>query len=167
MKVLATIWADPGFYLATIFTAKTLSEQGVYVDLLYRRPNSHMNSASGVNFGINTRLWPIGNGHSNWRDKIDYVNFIVKAISLSCREKPDAVIGYDAHGVVAALIVTWILPKTKLIYHNFDFEISTKGGLLRRFLRRIELVAARRSDMTIFPAPGRATEYKVMARLLQ
>lgn len=166
MKVLLTMWADPALYLATTFTARTLSERGICVDLLCRTPNSHLNVAGDVKFGVRARLRPVGGGHTGWRDKIDYMNFIVKAIARVWREKPDAVIGYDMLGIVAAFIATWIRPETKLIYHNFDFDPSTKAlGMLGRLLRRVELIAARRADLTIFPAPGRAAEYKVMARL--
>ncbi len=166
MKVLVTMWADPATYLATTFTARILSERGICVDLLYRRPSPHLDVAGDVKFGIRSRLRPVGGGHTGWRDKVDYVNLIVKAITLAWREKPDAVIGYATLGIVAAFIVTWIRPKTKLIYHNFDFDVSTKAlGLSGRLLRRVELAAARRADMTIFPAPGRAAIYKAMARL--
>ena len=166
MKVLLTMWADPAIHLATTFTARMLSERGICVDLLYRTPNSHMDVAGDVKFGSRSRLRPVGGRHTGWRDKIDYAKFIVKAITLARREKPDAVIGYNTLGIVAAFIVTRIRPKTKLIYHNFDFDVSTRAlGPLGRLLRRIELVAARRADLTIFPAPGRATKYKAMARL--
>ena len=166
MKVLLTMWADPAIHLATTFTARMLSERGICVDLLYRTPNSHLDVAGDVKFGSRSRLWPVGGKYTGWRDKIDYAKFIVKAITLARREKPDAVIGYNTLGIVAAFIVTRIRPKTKLIYHNFDFDVSTKAlGPLGRLLRRIELVAARRADLTIFPAPGRAAEYKAMARL--
>ena len=166
MKVLLIVWADPAIYLATTFTARMLSERGICVDLLYRTPNSYLDVAGDVKFGSRSRLRPVGGGHTGWRDKIDYAKFIVKAITLAWREKPDAIIGYNMHGIVAAFIVTRIRPRAKLIYHNFDFDVSTKGlGSLGRLLRRIELVAARRADLTIFPAPGRATEYKAMARL--
>jgi glycosyltransferase involved in cell wall biosynthesis len=166
MKVLLTMWADPAMYLATTFTARMLSERGVCLDLLYRSPNSHLDVAGDVKFGIRTRLRPVEGGHAGWRDKIDYAKFIVKATMLAWREKPDAVIGYNTLGIVAAFIATRIRPKTKLIYHNFDFDVSTSAlGPLGRLLRRIELVAARRADMTIFPAPGRAAKYKTMARL--
>lgn len=53
---------------------------------------------------------PVGGGHTDWRDKIDYENFIVKAITLAWREKPDVVIGYATLGIVAAFIVTRIRP---------------------------------------------------------
>ncbi len=164
--MLLTIWADPAMYIATIFTARMLSDQDISVELLYRAPNSHLDVATDVDFGRRSRMVPIGGGHTGWRDKVDYAKFIIKAITLSWREKPDAVIGCNTLGITVAFIVNLIHPKTRLFYHNFDFDLSTKGlGLLGRLLRWVELIAARRAEITIFPAPGRAAEYKAMARL--
>lgn len=166
MKILLTMWSDPAIYLATIFTAQMLSERGISVELVYRTPTPSLDVAGEVNFGSRTRLQPIGDGHTNWRDKIDYVSFIVKTITFAWREKPDAVIGYNKLGIIAAFIATRLCPNTRLIYHNFDFDVSTETlGLLSRLLKRFELFAARCADLTIFPAPGRAAEYKAMARL--
>ncbi|MDA1330648.1 MAG: hypothetical protein O3B43_06255 [Chloroflexi bacterium] len=78
--------------------------------MLYRNPNPHLDVAGDVKFGIRSRLRPVGGGHTGWRDKIDYAKFIVKAITLARREKPDVVIGYDTLGIVAAFIVTRIRP---------------------------------------------------------
>ncbi len=57
--------------------------------------------------------------------------------------------------------------EASLIYHNFDFDVSTKApGLSGRLLRRVEPVVAHRADLTISPAPGRAAVYfKSMSRL--
>ena len=166
MKVLIAIWADPAMYIATIFTARMLSERGISVDLLYRTPNSHLNMVSDVDFGGRSRKLPVGGGYTGWRDKIDYAKFIIKAITWAWREKPEAVIGCNTLGIVAAFSVKLINPKTRFIYHNFDFDVSTKGlGSLGRLLRWVELISARRAEITIFPAPERAAEYKAMAQL--
>ena len=166
MRVLISIWADPAMYLATTFTARMLSESGGSVDLLYRTPNTRFDVAGDVKFGIRSRLHPVGAGHAGWRDKISYVKFAIKAMRLAWREKPDAIIGYNTLGFVVAYIACKVSPNSTLIYHNFDFDISMQGlGILGRMLRRIELFAARRADMTIFPAPERASKYKEMAGL--
>jgi hypothetical protein len=94
------------------------------------------------------------------------VKFLFKAMKLASLEKPDAIIGYNTLGFVAAFIASNISPTSKLIYHNFDFDTSTDGlGVLGRLLKRVELFAARRSTMTIFPSPERASKYKAVARL--
>jgi glycosyltransferase involved in cell wall biosynthesis len=166
MKVLISIWADPAMYLATTFTARIFSENGESVELLYRKPNAHFDVASDVKFGSRSRLHPVGGGYAGWRDKIDYVKFIIKSVILARREKPDVIIGYNTLGYVAAYIASKVSPKSKLIYHNFDFDVSTKGlGLLGRMLKRVELFAAHRAFITIFPAPERAAKYRGMARL--
>lgn len=153
-------------YLATTFTAQSLSEHGICVDLIYRKPNSNLNVAGDVKFGARACMRPVGGGHTGWLDKIDYVKFIIKSVRVTRREKPDAIIGYNTLGFVAAFIASKVSPKSKLIYHNFDFDISTKGlGLLGRLLKRVELFAARSAYITIFPAPERAAKYRGMARL--
>ncbi len=166
MKVLISIWADPAMYLATTFTARILSENCESVDLLYRKPNAHFDVAGDVKFGSRSRLHPVGGGHAGWRDKIDYVKFIIKSVMLALREKPDVIIGYNTLGFVVAYSASKISPSSKLIYHNFDFDTSEKGlGFLGRLLKRLELFAARRADVTIFPAPERASKYQEMAEL--
>ena len=71
MKVFITIWADPAMYLATIFTARMLSERGFSVYLLYRTPNSHLNVVSDVDFGAMTIKLPVGGGYTGRLDKFD------------------------------------------------------------------------------------------------
>lgn len=166
MKVLIAIWADPAMYLATTFAARMLSGAGGRVDLLYRTPNTQFDVAGDVEFGIGSRLHPMGGGHVGWRDKISYFKFIIKAIVLARREKPDVIIGYNTLGFVVAFFASKVTPNSKLIYHNFDFDITTKGlGFFGRTLRRVELFAARRAYVTIFPGPERASKYKEMAKL--
>ena len=43
MKVILAIWADPSYYLATIFTAQLLSKNEFDVDLVYRRSSPKNN----------------------------------------------------------------------------------------------------------------------------
>ena len=148
-------------YLATTFTARLLSEHGVKVDLVYRRPNLADDVSGDVDFGSKTQLHPIGGRRSGWRDKIDYAYFIVKVVTLVWRDRPAVIIGYNKLGLTASFIATRLFLKTRLIYHNFDFDISR----LRNILGRFELSAARRADLTIFPAPGRAERYKSIAGL--
>jgi len=163
MKIMLTIWADPRPYLAALFTAQMLSERGISVDFIYRKPTPSLDVEGEINCGNKTRQHPIGWGHMGWRDKIAYAYYIVKLITLAWREKPDVIIGYNKLGLIASFITTRLCPKIRLIYHNFDFDVSTTKGLLSR----LELYAARRADLTIFPAQGRASEYKVMAGLTQ
>jgi len=148
-------------YLATTFTAQLLSDRGISVDLVFRRPNLEDDVSGEVDFGSKSRLYPVGDGRSGWRDKIDYAYYIVKIITLAWRDRPDVIIGYNKLGLIASFIMTRLFPKTRLIYHNLDFDVSSTKGLLSR----LELCAARRADLTIFPAQGRASEYKAMARL--
>lgn len=161
MKVVLAIWADPRNYLSTVFTAQGLSARGMDVDLVYRKPNKEHDVSGDVNFGSNIRYHPIGGRHSGWRDRIDYIIFVLKLFLVVWRKRPDVVIGYNKHGLLASFVVTQLFPKISLIYHNYDFDISRMQDISSRF----ELVAARNSDLTIFPALGRAEEYKSIAGL--
>lgn len=153
MKVLTAIWADPAMSRATIFKARMLSERGIPVDPLYRTPNSQLNVVNDVDFVGRSRMLPVGGRCTGWRDRMDYAKFVTKANTLAWREKADAVIGCNTLGTVAAFSVNLINSKSGLIYHNFCFDVSTKGvGSLGRLVRWVELIAARRSEITIFPA---------------
>lgn len=161
MKVVLAIWADPRNYLSTVFTAQGLSKRGIDVDLVYRKPNKEIDISGDVNFDSNTRHHPIGGGHSGWRDRIDYVIFFLKLFSVVWRKRPDVIIGYNKHGLLASFVITKFFPKIHLIYHNYDFDISR----MQDISSRCELVAARNADLTIFPALGRSEEYKSIAGL--
>jgi glycosyltransferase involved in cell wall biosynthesis len=161
MRVLLTLWADPSMYLATIFTSQLLSERGVKVDLVYRSPNKEFDVAGNIDFGSNACLHPIGGGRAGWQDKLDYIFYVFKLISTVRQKRPKVIIGYNKLGLLASFVVTKICPNTKLIYHNYDFDISK----LKDILGRCELMAARKADLTIFPSRGRAKEYKAIASL--
>ena len=161
MKVILAIWADPSYYLATIFTAQLLSKNEFDVDLVYRRSSPKNNIIDYIEFGDNTQLLPNGGVRNGWRDKIDYAKFIIKLIMLVRKERPEVVIGYNKLGLLASFAATKIFSKTRLIYHNYDFDIS----LLRDFKAQSELFAARKANLTIFPALGRSKEYKSIAKL--
>ena len=163
MKVVLAIWADPRNYLSTVFTAQGLSKRGIEVDLVYRKPNKEHDVSGDVNFGSNIRYHPIGGGHSGWRDRIDYIIFVLKLLLVVLRKRPDVVIGYNKHGLLASFVVTQLFPKIRLIYHNYDFDIAR----MQDISSRCELVAARKADLTIFPALGRSEEYKSIAGLKQ
>ena len=161
MRVLCALWADPSMYLATIFTSKLLSNRGIEVDIVYRMPNQELRVAGNIDFGDKATLHPIGGGHNGWRDKIDYVIYILKLLSMVWRKRPDVIIGYNKLGLLASFLASQVSPKTRLIYHNYDFDIKH----LQDVLGRCELVVARKADLTIFPALGRSEEYKSIAGL--
>lgn len=164
MKVKLIMWSDPRAYLATMFTAQLLSERGISVELIYRKPAPYLDVAGEVNLGCRTRLRTIGGGHTGWRDKVDFAIFMLLSVISVWRDNPDAVIGYNRLGIVVAFLATRLRPKTTLIYHNFDFDI-TSGKMFGRILQSLELAGARNADLAIFPHPGRATVYKEEAKL--
>ena len=166
-KIILVMWADPRMYLATIFTAQTLSERGFSVEIIYRILADYQDVAGKIDFGANTRLRPVGGGHTGWLDKLDFMVFLFKATFLILRDKPDVVIGYDMFGIIAAFLSTRLRPKTTLIYHNFDFnsthiEISKA---YQKIFHLLELAGARCADLVIFPHSGRAAVFKDEARL--
>ena len=160
-KVVLALWADPSYYLATIFTSQFLSKNDFEVDLVYRKSSPLNNLLDHIEFGKNTQLHPVGNFQNGWRDKIDYVKFLIKLIFLVRKKKPGVVIGYNRLGLLASFVATKIFSKTRLIYHNYDFDSSQ----LTDFKGQCELFAARNANLTIFPAFGRSEEYKSIANL--
>jgi glycosyltransferase involved in cell wall biosynthesis len=152
-----------------MFTAQMLSEHGISVELVYRTPAPHLDVAGRADFGAKTRLRPVGGGHTGWRDKVDFAIFLFMTIVLVLRNKPEAVIGYNMLGIVAAFLATRLRPKTTLIYHNFDFNVASGKtlGLFGRLFQSLELAGARYADLVIFPHPGRAAVFKDEAKLDQ
>lgn len=161
MRVVLALWADPAMYLATIFTSQLLCKSSINVDLVYRVPNRGLDVASSVDFGENVHKHAVGSGRTGWRDKLEYIIFVVKILSLAVKQRPDVIIGYNKLGLLAAFLVKIFFPKIQLIYHNYDFDKSRLGGLLGS----IEIVAARSADLTVFPSPDRAELYKSLGAL--
>ncbi|MBU4376664.1 MAG: glycosyltransferase [Candidatus Omnitrophica bacterium] len=167
MKVKLILWSDPRAYLAIMSTTQILSKRGIDVEVLYRTPASHMDVAGKVDFGSKARLRPIGGGHTGWRDKLDFIIFLFKAIVSVLHDRPDAVIGYNRLGIMAAFLATRLRPKTALIYHNFDFNTNSKKNspMRKKFFQLLELAGARHADLVIFPHAERAAVFKSEAQL--
>lgn len=161
MRVVLALWADPAMYLATIFTSQLLCSSGINVELVHRVPNRPLDVAGSVDFGENVQTHPVGSGKTGWRDKLEYIIFVIKLLSISVKQRPDVIIGYNTLGLLAGFLVKIFCPKIKLIYHNYDFDKSR----LVDFLGRMEIFAARHADLTVFPSPDRAELYKALGSL--
>jgi glycosyltransferase involved in cell wall biosynthesis len=162
MKVFLTLWGDPSGYLALMSSEKLLFQEGISIDVVYRKPNPDGRPAQDLDFEANTRLHCCGKGRTGFWDKLDYLWYIFYLINLARKEKPDVVIGYMKLGLMASYLMTVFCPKTKLVYHNFDFDSADYSSFRGKF----ELYIARRAEMTIFPTVGRAEEYKELANLV-
>src|SRR5689334_10599546 len=89
-RVVLTVWGDPAIYLVIPPTCRKLSETGIRVELIYRLPNTDVDVFGRVDFGSGTRLVPIGQGSSGWRDKVAYIAFVLKTVRVAWQSKPVA-----------------------------------------------------------------------------
>ena len=81
-KVVLALWADPSYYLATIFTSQFLSKNDFEVDLVYRKSSPLNNLLDHIEFGKNTLLHPVGNFQNGLLSFFKYLNKEVDSISL-------------------------------------------------------------------------------------
>lgn len=167
MKVLQLIWVDAAWHPVVVFTTQLLAERGDVVNILYRFPDSQHRIPGSTDFGQNVILHSWGRGHSGWRNQVAYVGFLLNAFNLARRFKPDVVIGYDMHGIVAAYCARSGYGQTRMIYHNLDLAAKDVLSAYGRLVKRFEAVAAQSADLTIFSSPGRAMAFKQEVRLKQ
>jgi glycosyltransferase involved in cell wall biosynthesis len=163
--VVLVIYTDAAWHPTVRFTAQMLSERGISVDILYRKPPPNHTFTAGVDFGQNTRLHPVGHGHTGWCDRGTYLIFVLRACLLSMRLHPDCVIGYERLGFVAAALAARLNTKAVLLYHNFDLPPADRSSFLFRWFMRLEYRWMRRATAVIASSPGRAALLKQEAQM--
>jgi glycosyltransferase involved in cell wall biosynthesis len=161
------MWVDAAWHPIVTFTSQILSERGDAVHILYRQPEGRFAIPGSTDFGTNAVLWPMASRHARWRNQIGYFRFLMQAIVLARKVRPDVVIGYDMHGVVAAYLASRAHPRTRLVYHNLDLAPKETLSTYARVVKTFEGVAARSADLVIFSSPGRAAIYKNEVRLVR
>ena len=165
MRVLLTIWVDAAWHPVVTFTSQMLSERGDAVHILYRQPESRSAIPGSADFGANAALWPVAGWDGRWRNQAAYLRFLMRAVVLARRIRPDVIIGYDMHGVAAAYLASLAHPSSKLVYHNLDLAPKETLTAYARAVKALEGVAARSAGLVVFSAPGRAAIFKREAGL--
>jgi hypothetical protein len=162
-KSLMIIFANPKDYLNIIFTARELSNNFTQNHILCFEDKKKFYGA--VDFGKSK----VSFLESKIFTKFYYFNlllFFVKCFVHYVKFKPDILIGYNSHGIITSYILSKLFKKPFLISHNFDFEEpeSYKGNL-RKFLFKLELLSAGKSDLVILPNKSRANIYSRLGKI--
>jgi glycosyltransferase involved in cell wall biosynthesis len=160
-NIILSIWADPRGYLALQFTSATLKQKGYTVHLVYRNSSTDEGYSGELLTGEESNAHPIGNNKRGWGDYLNYLLFVLKLVQLTIKHRPVAVFGYNRLGLLAAFVSTIVVPKTPLVYHNFDFDLAQFGSIKGA----AEKYAARFSDLVVLPSKGREDSYRELASL--
>jgi glycosyltransferase involved in cell wall biosynthesis len=165
MRVLSLIWTDARWHPVVMFTAQIFSEQGYAVEIVARRPNPESAIPGSFELGSNVTVHQVGGGHSGGLNRLDYLGFLFKSYRLAREAMPDVIIGYDMHGLAAALCARTAGSNARLIYHNLDLVAKDLLSAYGRSLKRVEGYGARRADLTIFSSSGRANIFRRTVQL--
>lgn len=165
MKILQLIWVDAAWHPVVVFTAQVFSERGADVKILYRFPEAQNRIPGSSDFGGKVQLYPSGHGRVGWRNQLAYMKFLIRAFCLARSFKPDLIIGYDMHGIVAATCAHVGHYQAQLMYHNLDLADKSGLRMYGRIIQRLELKAVQTADLTVFSSPGRALSFKQDVRL--
>jgi hypothetical protein len=101
--------------------AQFFTKDGKNVIIIHRES---INSKLGpIDFGEKTVLYSIQKSNNFF---IDYYYFIIKYFICVFEFKPEYIFSFNKKAFVSASLLKFILPKMKLIYHNFDYETYSK-----------------------------------------
>jgi len=146
-KVFLIIWADVKFYQTISFTSKFFDKNGYKIYIFYRKPNDKQDFIGKVDFGKNVQLIPFQFSSFN---KISYLFFLVKCFLKKLIINPSTIIFYDRKALFCNILIQIIKKRTKLIYHNFDFNMPQKNSIFEKILNKLEFYLAKKVDLLIF-----------------
>ncbi len=167
MKIILTIWTDAAWHPVVIFTAQMLAERGNTVHVVYRTVSPELRIPGGFDFGAAIQLHGIGSGRLGWRNRLAFLWFLVCAFRLAQWLKPEAIVGYDMHGLLAAYSSYLGCRTARLIYHNLDLAEPQMLGPFDRLVKRAELRVVRAAALTLFSSPERAKVFQAETVLPQ
>lgn len=165
MKILQIIYTHAEWHPVVRFSAKEFVKNGASVKLHYRLSKTGPAIPNGVDFGPGVELIPLVSGDLRVLHPLDYLRFLVRSISLAYQFRPDLVVGYDMHGILAAYLASRVCRSTKLIYHNLDVVDPAKATRFGKYIRYLEGFCARSADLVITSSHGRAQYLHHDARL--
>jgi hypothetical protein len=162
-KSLMIIFANPKDYLNIIFTARELSNNYTQNHILCFEDKKKFYGK--VDFG-KSKVFFLEN---KIFIKFHYFNllfFFFKCLVHFVKFRPNILIGYNSHGIVISYILSKLFKKPFLISHNFDFEeLKSYKSNLRKFLFKLELLSARKSDLVILSNKSRANIYSRLGKI--
>ena len=159
------IWDDANFYNSLVFLSRLISENNkVYI--LCKKPEKKHDFAKNAYFGnnfkfiysINSKIFP---------NKILYLFFFIKTLFFFKIKKPDYVVFFNSKSIFFIHLFKLFKKKlTKLIYHNFDYDIPSENeSLISKLFHRFELNCSRYADYLVFPSQNRANNYSKISKI--
>lgn len=164
-RVMLINWVDAAWHPVFVFTSQVLSERGLQIDIVSRRPNPLHQIPGGADFGRNVHIYQIGHGQVGWRNQVAYLQMLWSAYRLAKHAHPDVIIGYDMHGFLAAYCARLGHRRARLVYHNLDLSEESKLRIYGRVLKSFERFTVHTADLTIFSSIGRAALFAAEVNL--
>lgn len=162
-KSLMIIWDNPKNYLNIIFTAKQLSRYYTENHILCYQADKQFHGR--IDFG-KSKVFAFNSKIINKFNFIKIFLFFFFCFFHVLKFRPDIFIGYNTHGISISFILSRLFKKKIFISHNFDFQnLDNYSGFLQKILFKLELFAARKSNLVILPNKSRATIYTKIAKL--
>lgn len=161
-KIVIIQYANPDGYPPTINGIKLLSDLYDVIVICRNLPVKKVTYPESVRFYRCGRLY-LGGRNVFWRklnNAFDFVCFILKAYWVTCFSKTKVVYAYDPFGFIAGFIAAKFLQKKKLIYHNHDYLPLTQARGGYWFLKKIELLFCKGTELFIFPDKDRCVLFK-------
>ena len=138
MKVFYVQYANPAAFPPIEYSSQILAEAGVSVRFL----GVHSQGAENMKFPSHPNITVEVAAHTppGWRQKVAYLGFLLRAISIARKWKPDWVYVSDQMATPAALLISRGLG-FKVVYHEHDSPVD--GGQSSVFIRCV--MAARKA----------------------
>ena len=151
------IWADAKFYNSLIFLSKHLSDLNnkIYVFCQSSNQNTDINNFS--DFGENCEIIYFSK-KKFIPFKIQLFLFLFKCLIFYIIKKPNNIIFFNQKSTYLIHLFKIFKKKfTKLIYHNFDYDLLPKNAAFKiRLFHQLEFFFSKQFDFLIFHSIERA-----------
>ena len=158
MKIFfLVIWADAKFYNSLIFLSKHLSDLKNKVYVFCQSPNQNNDINSFSDFGENCKI--IYFSKKKFIPlKIQLLFFLIKCLIFCIIKKPNDIIFFNQKSTYLIHLFKIFKKKfTRLIYHNFDYDLPSKYSSFKiRLFHQLEIFFSKQFDFFVFPSKERA-----------
>src|SRR5689334_999500 len=146
-RVLYVQYTNPAAYPPLEHSAEILADAGMDVrmfgttilgDMLELKPDPR----------IRVRLHPFRS--EGWRQKLNYVSFLLAALVEGVRSRPTWIYASDPLACPVALVLSWFV-RARLIYHEHDSPDTSDGApqpsIFMRLVLRARMAIGRKADV--------------------
>jgi glycosyltransferase involved in cell wall biosynthesis len=154
MRIQSVFYNNPDYYPPMINGAYIIGSFVQQHDLIVRDYEEPILPQSNILYPSNTRVIRLS-ASSSASSLLEYVRFILRVLSKAHRNT-DVVIGYDAHGLIAAWLLARFTGKP-LVYHCHDYTDDTEAyALSQKIIKWAERKMARTARVVVIPDQERA-----------